>query len=320
MRLEPHRRAITAHCYRMLGSLHDAEDVTQDILIRAWQRLAEVKSVTSTRAWLYKIATNMCLDVLKSRRRRTLPQMLAPAADPAAPLGAPLDEPLWIEPAPDTLFDLTDDDARGPEAQASLRESISLAFITALQCLPAKQRAVLLLMDVLEWRPPEAAELLGTSVASINSLLQRARTGIDKHTAKPAAPSLAEEEALLQRYIDSWESGDLDAFTALLAQDATLSMPPLPLWFAGRDAIGRFLATVLPAWPNQYRLLPLRANGTAAVAVYRQSIVRGPHEAAALTLIQMSDGRIAQLIRFGLPRLFGSFGLPQQLSPAATPR
>jgi RNA polymerase sigma-70 factor (ECF subfamily) len=315
--LEPHRRAITSHCYRMLGSLHDAEDVTQEILIRAWQRLAEVKALTSTRAWLYKIATNMCLDVLKSRRRRTLPYLLAPAADPAAPLGPPLHEELWIEPAPDTL----DDDTQGPEAQASLRESISLAFITALQCLPAKQRAVLLLIDVLEWKPPEVAELLGTSVASVNSLLQRARAGVDKRTANSASPSQtsrSEEELLLRRYIETWQSGDLAGFTALLAEDATLSMPPVAQWFAGRDHIGRFLATVLPQWPTQYRLVPLRANGTAAVAVYRQSTVGGPHDAAALTLVRVRDGRIVELIRFATPYLFRSFGLPEQLPVGAS--
>jgi RNA polymerase sigma-70 factor (ECF subfamily) len=314
-RLEPHRRAITAHCYRMLGSLHDAEDVTQDVLLRAWQRLAEVKSADSTRAWLYKIGTNACLDLLKSRRRRTLPHLLAAAARPDTPLGPPQEE-IWVEPAPDALFDLPDDAARGPEAQASLRESVSLAFITALQYLPPKQRAVLVLIDVLEWQPPETSELLKTSVASVNSLLQRARRGIRERAPNPESPSQtssADEETLVQRYVETWESGDLAAFSALLAEDATLSMPPLPQWFAGREDIRQFLVTLLPAWPAQFRLVPLRANGSPAIAVYRQEAVGGAHEAHAIISMGVRGGHIAQLIAFAMPDLFRLLGLPDQL-------
>jgi RNA polymerase sigma-70 factor (ECF subfamily) len=319
-RLEPHRRAIKAHCYRMLGSLHDAEDVTQDVLLRAWQRLSEVKSADSTRAWLYKIATNACLDLFKSRRQRTLPHMLGAAARPGTPLGPP-QEGIWVEPAPDALFDRADDHGRGPEAQASLRESVSLAFIIALQSLPPKQRAVLLLIDVLEWRPPETADLLETSVASVNSLLQRARRRISERAPNPESPSQtssADEETLVQRYVETWERGDLAAFTALLAEDATLSMPPLPQWFAGRDDIRQFLVTLLPAWPAQFRLVPLRANGSPAIAVYRQEAVRGAHEAHAIISMRVRGGRIAQLTAFAMRDLFGLLGLPDQLPVVAS--
>lgn len=318
-RLEPHRRAIAAHCYRMLGSLHDAEDVTQDVLLKAWQRLAEVKSADSTRAWLYRIATNACLDLLKSRRHRSLPHMLAAAARPDAPLGPP-QEDVWVEPAPDALFELADDAARGPEAQAALRESVSLAFITALQYLPPKQRAALILVDVLEWQPPETAELLETSVASVNSLLQRARKGISEVAADAgvtAPTSRADEESLVRRYVETWESGDLAAFTTLLAEDAILSMPPLPQWFAGRADISRFLVTLLPKWPGQFRLQPLRANGSPAIAVYRQEAMEGAHEAHAVISMGVSGGRIAQLIAFATPSLFGLLGLPDRFPAGA---
>ena len=177
--LEPHRRAITLHCYRMLGSLQDAEEVAQESLTRAWRRLGEVKSSSARRAWLYKIATNGCLDLLKARRRRSLPHLVAPSANAATPLGPPAQEVLWIEPAPDTLLDVADEASQRPDARVSLRESVGLAFITALQFLSPKQRAALLLVDVLGLRPEETAALLKTSVFSVNSLLQRARKNVE---------------------------------------------------------------------------------------------------------------------------------------------
>ncbi len=314
--LEPHRRAITLHCYRMLGSLQDAEEVAQESLTRAWQRLGEVKSSSATRAWLYKIATNACLDLLKARRRRSLPHLVAPSANAATPLGPPAHEVLWIEPAPDTLLDVADDAAQQPDARALLRESIGLAFITALQFLLPKQRAALLLIDVLGWRPQETAALLQTSVFSVNSLLQRARKSVEARRGDSAPPeaSSSEDTALLRRYIATWESGDLDAFTALLADDARLSMPPQPEWYAGRQTIGRFLASVLAAEPRQYRLLPLGANGGPAVAVYSRSMTTSSaYEAAAITLLSIRGGRIAEMTRFTSPRLFPLFGLPAQL-------
>lgn len=315
-RLEPHRRKITAHCYRMLGSLCDAQDVTQDVLIRAWQRLGEVKAVDSTRAWLYKIATNACLDLLRSRRRRTLPHADGKAAGVGDPFG-PAREEYWVEPAPDSLFDLADDAAKGPEAQASLRESVSLAFITALQCLPPKQRAALLMIDVLQWQTAETAELLATSVASLNSLLQRARNGVSERTRKSELQSEVsdrDEENLVNRYIQTWESGDLASFTKLVSEDGVLAMPPVPQWFAGREDIGRFWASIKERWPTQFRLVPARANGNAAIAWYRQNVTGGAYEAHSIMLLDIQREHINQMIAYLMPNLFGPFGLPSTLS------
>jgi RNA polymerase sigma-70 factor, ECF subfamily len=246
---EPHRRPITLHCYRMLGSLQDAEEIVQETLLRAWQRRDEVRSESALRAWLYKIATNACLDhLLKVRRRRSLPYLVAPSPTTATRLGPPTDERLWVEPAPDTLFDAEGDAGQRPDEQVSLRETIGLAFITALQFLSPKQRAALLLVDVLGWRPQETAALLETSVFSVNSLLQRARKNVAtrREETAPAEVSSA-DAALLQRFITTWENGDLDAFTALLADDALLSMPPQPEWFLGRASIRLFFAAILAA-------------------------------------------------------------------------
>jgi RNA polymerase sigma-70 factor, ECF subfamily len=312
---EPHRRSITLHCYRMLGSLQDAEEIVQETLLRAWQRQAEVRSTSATRAWLYKIATNACLDVLKTRRRRALPHLVAPSASTATRLGPPADERLWVEPAPDTLLDVEDDAGQRPDERVSLRESIGLAFITALQFLTPKQRAALLLVDVLGWRPEETAALLETSVFSVNSLLQRARKSVEAREGDSAPPEASSSDAaLLRRYITTWESGDLDAFTALLADDVLLSMPPQPEWFAGREAVRRFLASLLTVDPRQYRLLPLGANAGPAVAVYSRLMTpNAAYEAAAIILLAIRGGRVSQMTRFTFPRLFPLFGLPAHL-------
>jgi RNA polymerase sigma-70 factor (ECF subfamily) len=312
---EPHRRPITLHCYRMLGSLQDAEEIVQETLLRAWQRQDEVRSASATRAWLYKIATNACLDLLKARRRRALPHLVASSASTPIQLGPPAEEGLWVEPAPDTLLDVTDDAGQQPEARVSQRESIGLAFITALQFLSPKQRAALLLVDVLGWKPQETASLLETSVFSVNSLLQRARKSVEARSGDAAPPEASSSDAaLLQRYIKTWESGDLDAFTALLADDAILSMPPQPEWLAGREAIRQFLASILAADPHQYRLLPLRANAGPAVAVYhRPRTPNAVYEAAAINLLGFRGGLVSQMTRFGTPRLFPLFGLPARL-------
>jgi RNA polymerase sigma-70 factor (ECF subfamily) len=301
--LEPHRRAITLHCYRMLGSLQDAEEVTQESLLRAWQKLDRRRSTHSTRAWLYKIATNACLDLLKARRRRTLPHMESSATAV---------EHLWVEPAPDSLLDIPDDAASRPEARASLKESIGLAFITALQLLSPRQRAGLLLVDVLEWTPQETAKLLETSVASVNSLLQRARRNIELREESVVKSSPVDDE-LLKRYIATWESGDLDAFTNLLAEDALLSMPPQLEWYVGRDAIRRFLEHIMMTQPHRYRLVPLAANGSRAVAVYTAPISGGDYKAAAINVLSARGGRISEMVRFAMPHLFRSFGLPDSI-------
>jgi RNA polymerase sigma-70 factor (ECF subfamily) len=312
---EPHRRQITLHCYRMLGSLQDAEEIVQESLLRAWQRRDEVRAAGALRAWLYRIATNACLDQLrKSRRRRSLPHLIASPATELR-LGAPADEWHWVQPAPDTLLDLEDDAGQRPDERVSALESIGLAFITALQLLSPKQRAALLLVDVLGWQPQEAAALLETSVPSVNSLLQRARGSVaarrEEHAPRPVTDADAD---LLRRFISTWESGDLDAFSAMLADDALLSMPPQPEWFAGRDAVSRFFGAIWAADPARRRLLPLAANGGLAVATYRRPPTPGAqYEASSITLVNICAGRVAQLTRFGLPQLFPLFGLATHL-------
>lgn len=311
---EPHRRAITAHCYRMLGSLQDAEEIVQETLLRAWQRQAEAGPST-LRPWLYKIATNACLDhLLKARRRRVLPQLVAPPSSAAVRLAPKTDDRLWIEPAPDMLLDVPDDASRRPDERVPLRESVGLAFISALQFLSPKQRAALLLVDVLEWKPQEAAELLESSLISINSLLQRARKSVAARRVDGAPAALSNADgALLQRFIETWESGDAERFTALLTEDALFSMPPQPEWFAGREAIGQFFAAMWSALPGQRRLLPLTANGGPAVAVYRRANAPNARfEPGGITLLTLRDGRISQITRFGSPKLFALFGLPAQ--------
>lgn len=313
---EPHRRSITLHCYRMLGSLQDAEEIVQETLLRAWQRQAEAGAST-LRPWLYKIATNACLDqLLKARRRRTLPQLVFPPSSATVKLARATNEKLWVEPAPDALLDVEDDVSRRPDQRVPMRESIALAFITALQFLSPKQRAALLLVDVLEWKPQEAAELLETSLVSVNSLLQRARKSVGaRNLNSTPSPLTSADSALLQRFISSWESGDPEAFSALLADDALFSMPPQPEWFTGREAIVSFFAAMWSAQPGQRRLLPLAANGGPAVAVYRR--LRTPNavfEPGGITLLTMSEGRISRITRFGSPRLFPLFGLPPQLT------
>jgi len=311
--LEPQRRAITAHCYRMLGSLHDAEELAQDSLLRAWQRLDELRSSAATKAWLYRIATNACLDRLKQRRRRVQSHDIGPKADPERPLGGADAEQLWVEPAPDSLFELAGDTEQRPDARAEMRESISLAFVTALQLLPPKQRAALLLVDVLGWRPRETAELLETTEVSVNSLLQRARKSVDKHDA-PAAPGPGPDDAeVLRRYIAIWESGDIAAFTALLTNDAIMSMPPQVEWFAGPGSIARFLARARERSPWQYRFVPLRANGAPALAVYTRPLSGGPYRAAGITVFVVRGGQVAQVTRFVMPSLFPRFGLAESL-------
>jgi RNA polymerase sigma-70 factor (ECF subfamily) len=310
---EPHRRSITLHCYRMLGSLQDAEEIVQEALFRGWQRQDELRSGAATRAWLYKIATNACIDLLKTRRRRTLPHLAAPSLNTQARLGSPAEELLWVEPAPDALLEVADNVAERPDVRVSLRESIGLAFVTALQFLPPKQRAALILVDVLGWRPQETAELLDTTVVSVNSLLQRARNSVDPRRGRGAAPEApcSEDEALLRRYITTWEAGDLDAFAALLADDVRLTMPPQPEWFAGRDAVQRFLASILPAEAREFRCVPLAANGGLAAAIYARPMTRNvEYEAAAINVIAVRGGLIAEMTRFASPKLFPLFGLP----------
>jgi RNA polymerase sigma-70 factor (ECF subfamily) len=257
-------------------------------------RFDELRESAAAKAWLYKIATNACLDLLKSRRRRRA----------------------QIEPAPDELFDVPDDAQKRPDAQASIHESVSLAFVSALQRLPPKQRAALLLVDVLGWRPRETAELLKTTEVSVNSLLQRARKNLDVPPAEP--PSRHDDDEALRRYIAIWQSGNLDAFTKMLAHDAVVSMPPQPAWYTGHEPIRRFFAQALAA-QRQYRFVPLRANGCPAVAVYTRRGAGEAYQAAGITVICLRAGLVTQVTRFVMPHLFARFGLPEQLPDEIDP-
>ena len=240
MRLEDHRVELTGYCYRMLGSAFEAEDAVQDTMVRAWRGLDRFEGRSALRSWLYRIATNVCLDMLQGRQRRARPMGLAPPSSADAALGPPLPEATWILPAPDGRVLPA---AGGPEERAIARESIRLAFIAALQNLPPRQRAVLILRDVLRWQAAEVAELLDSSVASVNSALQRARATLDDlhvESTDPAPPVDDAQAALLERYLDAFERYDVEALTALLAEDATQSMPPYELWLSGRDEILRW--------------------------------------------------------------------------------
>jgi RNA polymerase sigma-70 factor (ECF subfamily) len=299
----------------MLGSLQDAEDQTQETLLRAWRSLGKFESRSSVRAWLYRIATNACLDELERRnRRRLLPPMLG-APSPAFGLGSGItDDTPWLEPFPDAWLDVVDS-APGPEARYEAKEAIELAFVATLQHLAPRQRAVLLLRDVLSWSARDAADLLDMSVAAANSALQRARARLDRVTLPPAVRLDPEaEQALVARYVHAWEHSDVEALVALLKDDAVLSMPPLPEWYLGRAAIAEFLRWATGAsGPGPYRILPTRANGTPAFGVYGSGEA-GPASTALILSVVIADrDGIVAMTSFMNPGLFPAFGLPLTL-------
>jgi RNA polymerase sigma-70 factor (ECF subfamily) len=270
---EPHRRELLVHCYRMLGSFHDAEDLVQETLLRAWRGLKGFDGRASTRYWLYRIATNACLNTLATRASagRVLPETESPATE-QMPDREPASDIAWLEPYPDSALEQIADDAPGPEARYEMREAIQLAFIAAIQLLPPRQRATLLLTDVLGWSAAESARLLDSSVAAVNSALQRARTTLEERLAgrprRVAAAASEEQRALLERYVRAWESTDVDGFTALLKEDAVMSMPPWRQWYRGRAAIATFFAgTGRPGGHAPFRLVPTAANRQPAFAI-----------------------------------------------------
>lgn len=319
---EPHRRALKLHCYRMLGSVHDAEDVTQETFIRAWRAFGRFDG-GSLRAWLTRIATNACLDALaaRKRRRRYLPDQRQPASPPPGhgeAIASPLLDVPWLEPYPDQFLESIADEAPNPEARYSARESVQLAFIAIIQQLPPRQRAMLLLSDVLGWSVAEIAALLERSTAAVNSGLQRARATLARQQPmpwQPTAPLDASQQRLVRRYLDAWEGFDFDAFVALLADDARLVMPPFPQWFIGRDAIRAFTRNIWRSFAG-YRLVPTAANGQPAFALYARASAEGPWTAHSLHVLTLGAGNIAALTLFlrpDGPKLFPLFGLPLQL-------
>ena len=314
--VEPHRRELRAHCYRFSGSLHDAEDLLQESLLRAWRGLDGFAGRSSLRTWLFRIATRVCLDALEARSRRMLPMDLGPASTAADAVPAPNTEPIWIEPWPDG-----DGAGVSPEAPLMRRESVALAFVVALQLLPAKQRAVLLLHDVLGWQASDCADLLDSSVASVNSALQRARQTIDARgpafaEVSPALPD-ARTGALLSRYVAAWENTDVAALVALLREDAILAMPPFPSWHRGPAEIGASLAgmVLVPGSAGRFRLRPTRASGQPALATYRRDDETGSYQASSIQLLYLAGDRISAIVAFLDPSLFPLFGLPPVLAP-----
>lgn len=322
--LERYRRELQAHCYRMLGSIQEAEDAVQEILLRAWRGQNNLGATerAALRSWLYRIATNVCLTMLARRRsRRRLTPQLANDSTTQLPEGALPGERLWLEPYPETLLEALPDSSPGPQARYEMREATRLAFVAAIQLLPPRQRATLLLRDVLGWSASEAAGTLDASVPAVNSALQRARLTLAKGAPLPEALTVSEpdQSRLLDRYVQTWERMDLDGFVALLKEDAVFAMPPFPQWYQGRTIIHDFLAW---AWREtgyvSLRLIACRANGQPGFALYgrtKNDVLWRAHALHILTLHNYGDSvRIAELTSFMDEKaLFPRFDLPLEL-------
>jgi RNA polymerase sigma-70 factor (ECF subfamily) len=313
--LDGYRPQLTGYCYRMLGSPFEAEDAVQETMLRAWRGLERFEGRAALRSWLYRIATNVCLDMLGGRQRRAMPMDLGPAGAPELANANVLGEATWIEPMPDAMLEAD------PAQLAEQRETIKLAFIAALQHLPARQRAALILCEVLKWKASEVAELLETSVASVNSALQRARAALEK-----SQPSVTDtsgtldrgQRELLGRYVEAFERYDMDALTALIREDAIQSMPPYDLWLSGRDDIFAWWLGPGIGCRGSRLLTAPAANGTVAFGQYKPSESGSGHDPWALQVLELSGGGIAQLTFFlDTARLFPLFGLPVHLEPGA---
>jgi RNA polymerase sigma-70 factor, ECF subfamily len=310
--LEGHRAELTAYAYRMLGSSFEAEDAVQETMIRAWRGLDRFEGRSALRSWLYRIATNVCLDMLKGRQRRARPVDLGPAGTAEVPLGEPLSEGTWIEPIPDGQVLPEDGD---PAELTESRESIRLAFVAALQHLPPRQRAVLILREVLRWKADEVAELLDTTVASVNSALQRARASLaaTDTESEPSRPMDQGQRALLARYVDAFERYDMDALTALLREDASWSMPPYELWLRSHDEVRRWCLGPGIGCRGS-RLVPTAANGSPAFGQYKPSDTEGDLEPWSLQVLEISGDRIDGITFFlDTARWFPLFDLPLRL-------
>lgn len=323
---EPYRRALHVHCYHMLGTVQDAEDLVQETFLRAWQHRVTYAGRAAVRAWLYKIATNLCLDTLARRKRRTLPASRQPAASLADPIPPDLNEPIWLEPFPAAALVPTE---LLPENQLLAQEAVKLALLALLHTLPPRQRAVLLLRDLLEWSARDVADLLDLTVPAVKSLLFRARQTMATQGAVHAldgepTPTEAIDPALLQRYVNAWESADIDGLVSLLKEDATFAMPPIPAWYQGRATIGGLVAKTIFRGEAQgrWRLRPTRANRQQAFGLYRISEVDGQrvYQAYGIQVVTVTGALIADIITFRVPALFPKFGLPIQLPVHVTQR
>jgi RNA polymerase sigma-70 factor (TIGR02960 family) len=311
---EPHRRELHVHCYRMLGSFQDAEDALQDTLLAAWQGLAGFDGRASIRTWLYRIATNRCLNARRAASRRPAKEWDMPAIEPPEPTR--LGEVAWLEPYPDALLQRAIDVPLGPEARYEQTESISLAFVTALQALPPRQLAVLILRDVLGFHADEVADMLDSTVESVNSALKRARASLQRRQPPTAgrepapAPDSPSEKALVSEFVRAYESGDPDALVALLTDDVFLSMPPIPLEYQGRDVVARLFASIF-ASGRRVDLIPTRANGQPAFGAYLRAST-GTRHGAGLFVLTLTGEQICAFTRFDNDVLPG-FGLPRSL-------
>jgi len=310
--LERYRRELTGYCYRMLGSIFDADDAVQETMLRAWRGIDGFEGRSAARSWLYRIATNVCLDMLRSRQRRARPMDLGPSSTAESPIGPMLPEHAWVQPIPDARVLPGDGD---PAELAAQRDSVRLAFVAALQHLPARQRAVLILREVLRWQAAEVADLLDTSVPSVNSALQRARATLAARDVGAAeAPKVpAGQQELLARYVDAFQRYDIDSLVSLLHEDVVMSMPPFDFWLRGPANMGRFFLGH-GAGCRGSRLVATAANGCAAFGSYRVDPAGG-YAPWAIQIIEVSDGKITGHHNFVDPALFEPFGLPGHLDP-----
>jgi RNA polymerase sigma-70 factor, ECF subfamily len=316
--VEGHRAELHAHCYRMLGSLHDADDALQETLVRAWRGLPGFEGRSALRSWLYRIATNACLDTIARRPRRVLPIDYGPPTPPGLEFGEPLVESVWLEPYPDESFGL-DGGYAAPEARYEQREAVELAFIAALQHLSGIQRAVLILREVLGFSAREVAESLETTVASVNSALQRARKAVDDRlptsSQQATLRSLGDGRVreLVEAFVEAWSRGDVDAVRDLLAEDATFSMPPWSSWWRGRDTLAGLAGAAAESCPASLPV-QLHANGQAAVAYYHLDADAGTYVPAAIDVFTFDGALITDITGFVTPEVFSRFGLPRELA------
>jgi RNA polymerase sigma-70 factor (TIGR02960 family) len=310
----PYRRELQVHCYRMLGSFQDAEDALQETLLAAWQGLAGFEGRASIRTWLYRIATNRCLNMRRSASRRPVKEWDVPEVEPPEPTG--FGEVVWLEPFPDALLEWTSDLPPSPQARYEQTESISLAFVTALQVLPPRQLAVLILRDVLGFHANEVADMLDSTVESVNSALKRARASLERRMPPAAdrepapAPGSPSEQAIVAKFVSAWESADLDALVALLTDDVFISMPPMPFEYEGRDVVARFCAGLFRAG-RRFDLVPTRANGQPAFGAYLRAAT-GMRHGIGLYVLTLTADRICAMTRFD-NSVLPWFGLPRSL-------